>query len=166
MSSRYLEKGWALPFWMPKKATFCAIYDDLGISPIFNFSPIWWFKKFSSTIFNALDENLPKILYRTTKFISLNWTFLTLWPWMTIIWHKVTHDLGGYLEASQTRSMSFFGFISVWYGCFPRQSQQGQKIKNFTFDVIRDATDKILQYIPKAQARSYEMPFSDRESAQ
>ena len=38
----------------------------------------------------------------------LNLTFFDLWPCMTLIWHKVTKGLRGYLEVSQTRSMSFY----------------------------------------------------------
>ena len=115
---------------MPNKTHF-RYYEDFGIFPISNIRPIWAVQKCSGVIFRFFDEKWKwrKIFIKPFKLKILNLTFLTWWPLMTFIWHKATKDLGGrgFLEVSQTRSTSFLGFLSIWYGCFAWRSQQGQK---------------------------------------
>ena len=58
---------------------------------------------------------------------------LTSWPWMNLIWHKIIKGLGGHKYPRRDAFRSIV-FISVWYGCFARRSQQWQIIENLTFD--------------------------------
>ena len=56
-----------------------------------------------------LTKICPKNMHHTVQTHNYTFDLFSIsWPWMTLIWHKVTKDLGGYLEVSQIRSMSFY----------------------------------------------------------
>ena len=132
-------------FWVPKKSLFTlfARISKFFLFLIFvRFGP---FKKCPKVIFAFLTKIWPKKgatpPFHTPKLKSLNLTFSEFMTWMTY------KRLSGVLK---TRSMSFLGFISVWYGCFARRSQQGQKTQKKTFDptcdVIKTSQIKFATY--------------------
>ena len=104
----------------------------------------------------------PKIWSKTCipppKLKILNLTFLEILTFDNLHLAKGHKRHVGYLEVSQTRSISFPGLISIWCDCFARRSRQRQKsiILPLTRlrDVISDVTDKIFQHIGKVQARN------------
>ena len=57
---------------------------------------------------------------------------------MTLNLNVLTEGLGWYLELSQTRRMSLYWRISIWYGSSVRQNQILQIAKHFDFDLTCD----------------------------
>ena len=163
------KSGRVLPFWMPRKATFYPIYDDFGIFSDFQIlSDLGPSKKVPRSYFAFLTNIWPKTCVTPPKPKIFNLTFLTSWPWMTLTWHNVTIGLGGYSEVSKTRSMSFYRlfFNLVLLLCQAKRAmtdiQKFDLLPNLSRHQWR--SNYILQYVRKVQARSYQMPFSHRES--
>ena len=127
-----LKNGWVLPSWMPKKATYYAIYEDFGDFRVSNSDQFWSFKKCSRVIFAFLTKIWHNNMYHITA--TQNFKIWPFWPQMTLTWHKVTKGLGGYLKYARHDPCRSIGFISLWYGCFSRRSEQWQTLKNLTFD--------------------------------
>ena len=120
------------------------------------------FKKCSWVMFSHFWQKSDPKRIATSKLKILR-HFPKFWPLITFMWQKVTRDLGGYLEVSQTQSILFLNYISIWYGCFARRVEQGQKIENFTFDstsdrvwlcyIITDVTDIICNRFGKPDSQ-------------
>ena len=103
-----------------QKGHFLRHLRGLPLFPIFNFSHFecqffvrfGTYKTFSRVIFSVFDEKLIQKRITPHKLKKIVWPSLTLWSWMTLIWHKVINGLEGYLKASQIR------FISLnWLYC-------------------------------------------------
>ena len=156
-----LENGWVLPFCMPKKATYAIWRLSHFLDFQFSFNLIHS-KSVLGSCFHIFDKNLTQKRIATSKLKILR-HFPKFWPLITFMWQKVTRDLGGYLEVSQTQSILFLNCISIWYGCFARRVEQGQKIENFTFDstsdrvwlcyIITDVTDIICNRFGKPDSQ-------------
>ena len=126
-----------LPFWMSKKATL--FYEDFGIFPIFSCFRFGPFKNVLESFFSLLTKIWPKNMHRISKIQNFKFYLFSSWPWLTLTWHKVTKGLGGYLRHDPCHSITF---ISIWYGCFARWSEQRQTLKK-TFDLICDVISDV-----------------------
>ena len=110
MSIWYLEKRLSFDILNAQKGNFLRylrgfrhfseyhILSDLGSS-----------KSVLGSFLVFLTKICPKNMHHTVQTHNYTFDLFSIsWPWMTLIWHKVTKDLGGYLEVSQIRSMSFY----------------------------------------------------------
>ena len=85
-----LKNGWALPFWVPQKDAFYAIYENYGIFSIFQFFfRFGSFKKCSTAIFRFWRKSDLKHVSNHPNSKLEIWPCLTLRPWTTVIWHQV-----------------------------------------------------------------------------
>ena len=74
-----LKNGWDLPFWMPKKAVFYAIYGEFGNFPIFTFRPILAIQKvFQGDFLRSWRKSDLKTFIKPLKPIIINLTFIDL----------------------------------------------------------------------------------------
>ena len=167
--SQMTSKWWhVLPISVKNKGVVGVIVT----STVLNIEPIGFqqnMEMFYDHFFHSWRKSDQKhISHRSNSKFSA-WPFVTLWPWMTFIWHKVTNGLGGYWYPRHDQCRSI-GFISFWYGCLARRSQQWQIIQNLTFDltcdVIGDAQIKFCTIFGKFNLDAIKIPFSDRESVQ
>ena len=171
MSIWYLEKRLSFDILNAQKGNFLRylrgfrhfseyhILSDLGSS-----------KSVLGSFLVFLTKICPKNMHHTVQTHNYTFDLFSIsWPWMTLIWHKVTKDLGGYLEVSQIRSMSFyrlyFNLIRLLCPAKPTMPDCLKKI-DVGPDLWRHQwpLDKMLHNIRKVLARSYQIPFSDRES--
>ena len=158
ISSWYLKNGWVLSFWMPRKEDTFTLFTRISAFYLFsNFVRFGPFKNCSRAIFSGfwLKFHLNTCI-TPPKLKIFNLTFLVEW-------------LGGHLEVSQTRSMSFHRlyFNLVWLLNRAKRAMTDIK-KDLWPDLWRHkkwvlGSDKISQHIRKVQVRSFQMSFSDWE---
>ena len=158
-------KRLSFPFRLPKKSLFCRYLRGFWHFSYFEFlSDLGLSKKCSSVIFffAFLTKSHQKTCITLSKLIILNLTFLISWPWMTLIWHKVTQGIGGFLDPCW--SSGFFSLIRLLFPAKPAM------IDNQKLDLWPDLwlhqwrPYKILPHIRKFQARNFQMAFLDRKS--
>ena len=162
-----LKNGRVLPFWMPKKATSCTIYENFGIFSLCRLPDFGRSESVFGVIFAVLTKIWHKNMYHTTQTQNLKFELfdlVTLDDLDLIYGHK---RLGGYLEIPQTRSMSFhrlyFNLIRLLF-LAKRAMTDTQNFDLWT-DLWRYQwrSDEISQHIQQVQARGYQMPLLDRE---
>ena len=87
---------------------------------------------------------------------------MTSWPWMTLMWHKITKGLVGCVELSQIRSMSFnrLYFNLALLLCPAKPAMTENKKWPLTRPVTSSVTFRpnFAKY-SKVQAGSYKSPF-------
>lgn len=155
---------------MPKRLFFTLFTRSLSTRSYFQFSSdLGRSKGVLLSFFCVLDEYLTlKHTFHDPHSKLLNLAFFDLVNLITLIWHKVTKGLAGYLKISQTWSMSFhrlyFNLMRLICPARPARTD------NQKFDLWPDLwshqwpSHKILQHIRKNQTWSYQIPFLDRES--
>ena len=165
-----LRNAWVLPFWMPKKAILRYLRGFRHFS-YFQFLPdLGRPRSVLEVIFCVLDENLAKktcIAPTQTQDFEFdlfeNLTFVNL---HLAKGHKRLRRVRrGIPDTINVVPRLDFNLIRLLCPVKPTRAEN-KKIFDPTCDVIIDVTDNILQNIRRVHARSYQMPFSDRESAQ
>ena len=149
---------------LTKMAEFCRF--ECPKRPLFTL-----FTRISTfSFFHFLYENLTQNMYHTTQTQNFKFDVFEILTFDDLHLAKRHKGLGGdiqrYPRHDPCRSPALFQFDTA---ALPGEANRDRKsiilpLTRPVCDVIIDHTNRILQHIQKAQARGYQMPFSDRKS--